>query len=178
MERISSRPPWFSGSLAITEEAFYAALREVDAVAADRLPAFFARCAESGLTVVPADAALVLYWLDDTFGKVKFATLFKDGTLGTNHICAMARDAGDRTIGERYLEGVAALIGGATVDRTGGDLTWCVRKGDARPGIGAVLARSEAWFGLVRDAIAAFRALDAGERKGSGGHDGPPDVSP
>jgi hypothetical protein len=179
MKRISSRPPWFSGGLAITEAEFYDAVRQRDADAAARLPAFFAGCADSGLTVVPADSAMTLYWLDERFGKVKFATLFKDGTLGTNHICAMARDAGDRAIGERYLQGVAALIDGAAVDCTGSDMTRCVRRDGALPPIGPVLARAEAWLGLVRDAIAAFRALAASTDGGrGGGHGVPPGVSP
>lgn len=174
MKRISSRPPWFSGGLAISKEAFYAAVRQVDAEAAARLPEFFARCAECGLTVVPADAAIILYWLDERFGKVKFATLFKDGTLGTNHIYAMARDAGDRSIGERYLEGVAGLFDGAGVDRSGGAMTWCVRRAGALPPLGGLLARAEAWFALVGEAIEAFRGLAANEgwKRPAGDHDG------
>lgn len=153
------RPPWNSGGLAITESEFYSALGRSDPSIADILPRFFERCAEFGLTVERADSAFVIYWVDEDAGRVKFGTFFKNGIVDTNHICAMAREAGDRIIGEDYLDGIAALIGGASADKSGNDLTWRVMKDGRLPKIADFLAVSEEWLDLIKVSVGKFRSV-------------------
>ncbi len=154
-----SRPPWFSGGLAITEREFFDALARKDQCAAERLPAFFDRCVRSGLSVERADSAMVIYGVEAAFGRVKFATFFKNGIVDTNHICAMAREAGDRKIGEDYLDGVAALIGGASVVKAGNDLTWRVMKDGQLPQFSEFLAVAQEWLDLIADCVRKMRSV-------------------
>ena len=120
---VTSRPPWFSGSLKITEREFYEELAGTDPDSAAGLPAFFDRCRALGLVVAGGDAAMVIQWLDTDAGKVVFATILKDGRVDTRYVCSAAREIGDRPAGEAYLDGVAALLGDAAVLKQGGDLT-------------------------------------------------------
>ncbi|MBT3358866.1 MAG: hypothetical protein HN403_04475 [Rhodospirillales bacterium] len=156
-----SRPPWFSGGLAITQQEFFDAVTRKDRRSAQRLPAFFDQCADVGLSVERADSAMVLYWLDSAHGRVKFGTIFKNGRIDTNHICAMAREVGARQIGEDYLDGVAALIDGASALKSGNDMTWRVMKDGQLPEIAEFLDVSREWLELIEDCMGKFRALTA-----------------
>lgn len=146
---VTSRPPWFSGSLKITEREFYEELAGTDPDSAAGLPAFFDRCRALGLVVAAGDAAMVIQWLDADAGKVVFATILKDGRVDTRYVCSAAREIGDRPAGEAYLDGMASLLGDAAVLKKGSDLTWRVTRDGELPPIRDLLAVSGRWLALI-----------------------------
>ncbi len=159
---VTSRPPWFSGSLKITEPEFFEELARTDPDSAAGLPAFFDRCRALGLAVAGGDAAMVIQWLDTDAGKVSFATILKDGRVDTRYVCSAAREIGDRSAGEAYLQGVAALLGGATVIKQGSDLTWRVARDGDLPPIRDLLAVSDRWLALIATAMDRLREAARG----------------
>ncbi len=159
---VTSRPPWFSGSLKITEREFYQELAGTDPDSAAGLPDFFDRCRGLGLVVAAGDAAMVIQWLDADAGKVVFATILKDGRVDTRYVCAAAREIGDRPAGEAYLDGMASLLGGAVVLKKGSDLTWHVTRDGELPPIRDLLAVSGRWLALIAGTMDRLREAARG----------------
>ncbi len=159
---VTRRPPWFSGSLKITEREFYGELARTDPDSAAHLPAFFDRCRALGLVVAEGDAAMVLHWLDTDAGKVNFATILKDGRIDTSYVCSVAREIGDRSAGEAYLEGMATLLGDAAVLKKGSDLTWRVARDGELPHIRDLLAVSDEWLALIGKTMDRLREAARG----------------
>ena len=146
----------------ITEQEFYESLYEEDPQTAGQLPGFFDRCEEAGLMITKGGASMIIHWVDEDFGKVNFGTVFKDGLLNTNYICASAREAGDVSIGQDYLSALAELIGNATVSRTGNDWTWRVVRHGKMPPVREVLKFPDRWLALIENTIERFMALKKG----------------
>ncbi len=159
---VTSRPPWFSGSLKITEREFLEELAGTDPDSAAGLPAFFDRCRALGLVVAGGDAAMVIQWLDTDAGKVVFATVLKDGRVDTRYVCSAAREIGDRPAGEAYLDGMASLLGDAAVLKKGSDLTWRVTTDGELPHIRDLLAVSGRWLALIAGTMDRLREAARG----------------
>ena len=87
---------------------------------------------------------------------MNFGTIFPDGRLGTNYICASAEKLGDVGIGVQYLEGIASLIPGASVLKKGNSWTWRVVVGGVLPSARPLLEKAEAWAALIEETQKAF----------------------
>jgi hypothetical protein len=75
----------------------------------------------------------------------------------TNYICESANRAGDISIGERYLEGISALIPGSSIRRQGNSWTWKVVMGGGHPKVRPLLEHAPEWLKIVAETQDRFR---------------------
>ena len=145
----------------LSDQEYFDSIKEADQDAAALLPGFFENCEEAGLVITPTGASMILHWVDDEGYKVNFGSIHADSAINTNYICYAAEEAGDVSIGEDYLKGVADILGG-TVRKKGKTWTWRVGdKNGKLPFVGELLKSSDAWLALITKAIERFMAVKA-----------------
>ena len=145
----------------VTEQEFLEALEEVDAKAASALPMFFEECEEAGLVITRTGASMIIHWFDDEGTKFNFGTISQDGALNTNYICYSAAMAGDISIGEDYLEGVAEILENGAIRKQGRPWTWRVVRNDHLPPLSDLLEVKDQWLALITKTIERFRSAKA-----------------
>ena len=142
----------------MTKDEVLAALGRLDPRLPSDLDAFLRRCQKEGFRVV-TNRSIIIKSLIPNFGEVNFSTLFPDGKFQTNYISESSERIGDQTIASDYLDGIAALIDGATVRRDGKPWTWRVEVFGELPAISSLLAHGDDWIGLMRVAHGRFVEL-------------------
>jgi len=145
----------------VTEQEFLEALKKADPEAASTLPAFFEECEDAGLTITRTGASMIIHWFDEDGAKFNFGTVSLQGNLDTNYICWSAEKAGDISIGEDYLEGVADIIGNAEVRKEGNPWSWRVIKNGQHPPVTDLLEAKDQWLELITKTIEKFRSAKA-----------------
>jgi hypothetical protein len=146
----------------MTREEIFAALGQVEPSLPAAVDAWLRKCQREGFRVV-AKASLIVKATIPEFGEVNFGTLFPDGKLQTNYISGSSEQIGDGGIAREYLDGVAALIEGATVNRTSKNAwNWRVEVLGSPPSISSALARGDEWIELMKTARERF-TLTAGK---------------
>ncbi len=136
----------------ITETEFYEDLEQTNSKIAKLLPAFFKECEDLGLTITKRKS-MILHWEDSNGIRHNFGTIFPNGTIRTNYFCQSAKDAGNIAIGEQYLDGIAKLIGSATIRQKGNPWTWTVKQSDKDPSVLNLLKQSDKWLALIEKAM-------------------------
>jgi hypothetical protein len=132
----------------LTREEMMSRLAEVDAGLPAKVDAWLRKCQDAGFRVV-LSRSLIVKVAVPCIGDINFGTLFPDGKLHTNYISDTAERAGDPSIAAAYLDGIAALIDGATVRRDKNPWTWCVEVYGELPKISRVLERGDDWLRLM-----------------------------
>jgi len=132
----------------LTRDEIMARLADIDEGLPTKLDAWFRQCQKAGFRIV-VGRSLMLKAAVPGLGDVNFGTLFPDGKLQTNYISDTAARAGDPSIAAAYLDGIAALIDGATVRRDGLPWSWRVEIYGELPKIGEALARGDEWLSLM-----------------------------
>lgn len=139
----------------MTKEEVLSALGQLDPSLPSAVDAFLRKCQREGLRVV-ANRSIMIKATIPNFGEVNFGTLFPDGKLQTNYISESAERIGDETIASDYLDGLAALVDGATVRRDGKPWTWRIEVFGDLPAIAGILAREDNWIALMKTAHRRF----------------------
>ena len=132
-----------------------AGLSDVDPALPAAVKDFLPRCQKEGFKIETKKSIIIKYAVPN-LRYVNFGTLFPDGRFQTNYITYDAKRIGDRSIADDYLDGIAALIDGATVNREGNSWTWRVEVFGELPKISNILARSDDWLALMKTARARF----------------------
>ena len=145
----------------VTEQEFLEALKEVDPKAASVLPMFFEECEEAGLVITRTGASMIIYWFDDEGIKFNFGTISQQGILDTNYIGESAEKAGDISIGEDYLEGVAEILENGAIRKQGRPWTWRVVRNERPPPVSDLLEAKDRWLALITKTIERFRSAKA-----------------
>ena len=145
----------------VTEQEFLEALEEADAKAASALPKFFEECEEAGLVITRTSVSMIIHWFDDEGTKFNFGTISQDGGLNTNYICESAEKAGDISIGEDYLKGVAELVEKGAIRKDGKSWTWRVVRNERPPPVSDLLEAKDRWLALITKTIERFRSAKA-----------------
>lgn len=135
-------------------------LTRCDPALKDVLPAWLNECRMAGFRVV-ANRSRMIKSTIPTFGDINFGTLYADGRVQTNYISDSADRFGDPSAARDYLDGVAALIPGATVRRDGKPWTWRVEVFGELPRLSTLLVRGQDWIELMRIARDRFNRAAA-----------------
>lgn len=144
----------------------YEELERVKPSLGAKVAEFVERCAD--LDIYPSvNRTIVLRYADDVLGNLNFGTIYPYGDLDTNYICHSAWFAGDISVGEDYLAGIAEFIPGAGVSKKGKYWTWRVTADGSDkwrlPPVETVLEHSDEWFELIDKTLARF--MDLRQRK-------------
>ena len=92
---------------------------------------------------------------------INFGTISQDGALNTNYICYSAAMAGDISIGEDYLEGVAEIVKNWAVRKQGKPWTWRVVRNGHLPPVSDLLKGKDRWLAVITKTIERFRSAKA-----------------
>ncbi len=137
----------------ITEELFYEKLA-VDAAVKAALQSFFDEAKTLGLHVEPGSNSLIL---KSTLDDVNFGVFTVRGEFLNRGIGASAAEMGRPEIGERYLEGLAALLPDGFVQRGPNRFVWTVRIGTSQRSrlarIEEVLEVHDEWLALIQETV-------------------------
>ena len=147
-----------AGRPKLSLEEIYKQLSAVNPDLAPAVAEFLGRCKDRGI-YPSVNRTLVLRYTDDLLGNLNFGTVYPDGLLDTNYICASAEEAGDISVGVDYLAGIAAMVPGAAVLKKGNPWTWRVVAGKSLPRVETVLQRSDDWLALIDKTLARFMQL-------------------
>lgn len=123
---------------------------------------FIKRCAELGI-YPSVKRTIVLRYEDDVLGNLNFGTIYPYGDIDTNYICYSAYCAGDISVGEDYLAGIAEFIPGAGVSKKGNSWTWRVTADGSDkwrlPSVDTVLQRPDDWLKLIDKTLSRLMEL-------------------
>lgn len=137
----------------ITEELFYEKLT-VEAAVEVSLQAFFKEAVDLGLYVEPGDNSLMLK--SDLY-NVNFGVFTVKGEFRNRGICSSTAEIGRPEIGERYLEGLAALLPDGFVQHGPNRFVWTVKIGTSQRSrlarIEEVLAVQDQWLALIQETV-------------------------
>ena len=147
-----------AGRPRLSLEEIYKQLSSVNPDLAPAVAEFLGSCKDRGI-YPSVNRTLVLRYTDDLLGKLNFGSVYPDGLLDTNYICASAEEAGDISVGVDYLAGIAAMVPGAAVLKKGNPWTWRVVAGKSLPRVETVLQRSDDWLALIDKTLARFMEL-------------------
>lgn len=142
----------------MSKEEVLTALGRLDLSLPLALEILLRKCQTEGFRVV-TNRSIIIKSSIPNFGEVNFGTLFPDGKFQTNYIAESSERIGDRTIAENYLDGLAALIDGATVRRDGKPWTWRVEVFGELPVVSSIVARADEWIELMKAARWRFNEL-------------------
>lgn len=141
----------------LTRDEIFEKLSVVDPELSDVLRGFLKECEERGLIVSEPGRSLAIQWPNDQIGNVNFGTVFPDGRLNTNYLAERAEKAGDLSIAECYLTGLANLVHGKIV-KQGNTWTWRVVTLNGKlPAVASVLSCKDEWLTLIEKTIELFR---------------------
>jgi len=143
----------------LSDDLFYERLGSVDPALPAKVKAFLAACSERGLTIAQGANTRLITWEHDTVGRIRFASITQTGTAMTDYIAQRTADAGDISIGEEYLEGVARLLPQGEVIKTGKPSAWYAAVNRKIPPVAPLLDRAGEWLALIERAIEQLEAL-------------------
>jgi hypothetical protein len=152
---VRAAPP---GEEMTPEEQIRATIQQADPGLLPLLDKFFGDVVALGVKATVLQS-FTLHWPFEGLGNINFGSIFRDGTIATQYICDSARRAGDIAIGERYLEGVSALIPGSEVRRKGEPWTWKVVVGRNLPKVRLLLEKETQWRAIIAEVQDRFRKI-------------------
>ena len=158
LEAMGVRPKGATKYKKMTKQEVLTALGQLDPSLPLSLETLLRKCQQEGFRVV-TNRSIIIKSTISNFGEVNFGTLFPDGKLQTNYISESSERIGDKTIAANYLDGLAALIDGATVRRDGKPWTWRVEVYGELPAVSNILVRGDDWIALMKVARWRFNEL-------------------
>jgi hypothetical protein len=140
----------------LSERDIRASLAGGDSGLLPLLDNFLTLVAPMGL-LVSVQRSITLHWELGGVGKINFGSIFPGGKIATNYICESARRAGDISIGELYLERLAALVPGASVRKAGEPWTWKAVVGRDLPPVRPLLEKAAEWRAIIAEVQERFQ---------------------
>ena len=136
----------------ITEQYFYEALAQLDPDLSAQVQAFLVKTGELGLVVDPTAAYLMIKTPDRQFN---FGGFSPAGHMRNYGIAQKTEELGLGSVGEQYLDQLAALLPDASVNKGPGKFDWTVEKLDGSyVPIADCMAVQAEWLALIEQTLA------------------------